>query len=240
MNLLSIIRWLHILSGAAWLGEVVVINLVLIPALDPMSMEQRRDFMARIFPRVFKLASYVSVLALSSGLAMSYLITGWKDLDLFVSTHRGRWILIGGVLGFALALFHFSGVRWLDPVVSLLICGLILLSVKDVLRDSFNNLMDRELPDEERRRIEEILENEVEGAVGHHDLRTRRSGARRFVDVHVEIDRQLSFLEAHRVAEAAVSAIEAGLPNTRATVHADPWPPDQREGQDRGADGGGG
>ena len=81
-------------------------------------MEQRRDFMARIFPRVFKLASYVSVLALSSGLAMSYLITGWKDLDLFVSTHRGRWILIGGVLGFTLALFHFAVERRLSPMLA--------------------------------------------------------------------------------------------------------------------------
>jgi ferrous-iron efflux pump FieF len=89
--------------------------------------------------------------------------------------------------------------------------------------------MDRELPDEERRRIREIAETEVPGILGVHDLRTRRSGARRFVVLHVEIDRGVSFEKAHRLSERVVRAVEAGLPFTRVTVHADPWPP---EGED--------
>jgi ferrous-iron efflux pump FieF len=103
---------------------------------------------------------------------------------------------------------------------------MILHSVWGVFRESFDNLMDRQLPDEERERIRRILEERVPGVLGFHDMRTRRSGARRFVDIHVEIDRENSFVDAHRVAEAATREIEAGLPNARVLVHADPWPPD--------------
>jgi ferrous-iron efflux pump FieF len=103
----------------------------------------------------------------------------------------------------------------------------MLKSTWTVFRDSWDNLMDRQLPEDERKRIIEILESEVEGVIGFHDLRTRRSGARRFIDLHVEMDRGLSFVETHRIAETAIRAIESGLANTRVTIHADPWPPDK-------------
>lgn len=142
------------------------------------------------------------------------------------SLHYLSDVLANGAVLVGLGLYHVFGLAWLDPVVSLLICGMILYSVWQVFRDSFDNLMDRQLPEEERRRIAEILESRVPGVLGFHDMRTRRSGARRFVDIHVEIDRSCSFVKAHRVAEAATREIEEGLANTRVLVHADPWPPD--------------
>jgi ferrous-iron efflux pump FieF len=117
-------------------------------------------------------------------------------------------------------------VTWVDPAVSILICLAILKSVAEVFKDSFDNLMDRQLPAADRDRIREILRDEIPEIAGFHDLRTRRSGARRFIDIHVEIARDESFVEAHRIAEEVTRRIEEGLPNSRVTVHADPWPPD--------------
>ena len=141
------------------------------------------------------------------------------------SLHYVSDVLANGAVLLALVGYRLFGLLWLDPVVSLLICGYILWSVAEVFRDSFNNLMDRELPDEERERIVELIAG-VPGTKGHHDLRTRRSGARRFIDVHIEMDRELTVVEAHRVCEGAIRAIEGGLANARATIHADPWPTD--------------
>jgi uncharacterized membrane protein len=118
MSWLTIVRWVHILSGAAWFGEVIIINFVLLPLLKPMGFEQRALFLHKIFPRVFRLASFLSVLALSSGLIMSYLITGWKDLDVFLSTRWGVSILIGGSLGLLLTMFHFFVESRLEPLVA--------------------------------------------------------------------------------------------------------------------------
>ena len=116
MNWLSIIRWIHIISAAAWLGEVLVINAVLIPSLQSTPVEQRGGFIARVFPRAFCLASFLALVVLSSGLVMSYLATGWKDLDLIIRTRWGLGILIGGLLGLILAIFHFVVESRLKPI----------------------------------------------------------------------------------------------------------------------------
>src|SRR5690606_36989802 len=47
------IRWLHVLCASAWLGEVVTINFVLVPALSGRAGAARREFLASVFPKVF-------------------------------------------------------------------------------------------------------------------------------------------------------------------------------------------
>jgi uncharacterized membrane protein len=116
MSLLSIVRWVHIIAGVAWLGEVVTVNFVLLPALFNLEREARAAFIRQIFPRVFRLASVLSLTAILSGAAMSYLMTGWKNLDALLATRWGIGILIGGSLGLLLALFHFFAESRLEPV----------------------------------------------------------------------------------------------------------------------------
>lgn len=142
------------------------------------------------------------------------------------SVHYFSDVLANAGVIASLAAYQLFGVALLDPVVSILISGTILFAAAQVFRESFDNLIDRQLPDEEYAVLVERLRTGLSGALGFHDLRTRRSGARRFVDVHVEVDRNATFIEAHRVAEEATRILEASLPNTRALVHADPWPPD--------------
>jgi uncharacterized membrane protein len=118
MSLLNIVRWVHIISGVAWLGEVLAINFVLLPALLNMEKKDRGAFIRQIFPRVFRLASVLSLLAIFSGTTMSYLITGWKNLGPLLSTRWGIGILIGGGLGLGLTLFHFLAESRLEPVAA--------------------------------------------------------------------------------------------------------------------------
>ena len=100
------IRWIHVAAASAWFGEVVVINFVLIPVLAKYDAETLKRFLTTVFPRIFTLASVLSLTAVISGAALVYLIT---DGDLALLT-EGRWglsILIGGSIGLALTLFHF-------------------------------------------------------------------------------------------------------------------------------------
>ncbi len=118
MSWLIIFRWIHILSGLAWLGEVATINFVLVPAVLNMSKEERPKFVHNVFPRIFHLASYLSGTAIVSGAVVNYLMTGWKWENLIALLHT-RWgisILIGGTLGLSLALFHFFIESKLEPV----------------------------------------------------------------------------------------------------------------------------
>lgn len=116
MSLVNIVRWVHIISGVAWLGEVITINIVLVPALLKMEKESRRTFVRQIFPRVFHLASILSLTAIISGAAMSYLVTGWKNLGPLLGTRWGSSILVGGSLALLLTLFHFLVESRLEPV----------------------------------------------------------------------------------------------------------------------------
>lgn len=118
MNLVVIFRWLHILSGAAWLGEVVTINFVLVPSLKSMSARDRSRYISRVFPRLFRLASVLSLLSIFSGLTMTYLISGWRDLSIYLTSRWGIAILIGGLLGLGLTTFHFFVEGRLKPVAS--------------------------------------------------------------------------------------------------------------------------
>ena len=117
INWLNIVRWVHILAGAAWLGEVVTINFVLVPALSRMDLAERGRFVRRVFPRVFRLASVLAATTLLAGLALGIMMTGWRELDVFLSSRRGLALLAGGALGLLLALFHFLAERRLRPQV---------------------------------------------------------------------------------------------------------------------------
>jgi uncharacterized membrane protein len=116
MSLINIVRWVHIISGVAWLGEVITINFVLLPVLNNMNEDARGEYIRRIFPRVFRLASALSLTAILSGALMSYLLTGWKNLGDWYGTRWGAGILIGGCLALLLTLFHFLMESRLEPV----------------------------------------------------------------------------------------------------------------------------
>lgn len=115
MSLLSIVRWIHIISGVAWLGEVITVNFVLVPIVIKLSKQERGAFIGLVFPRVFRLASVLAGTAIISGAIMNYLITGWTNLGVWLGTRQGIAILIGGTLGLLLALFHFFVEHRLEP-----------------------------------------------------------------------------------------------------------------------------
>jgi uncharacterized membrane protein len=114
---LSAVRWIHLLAGAAWLGEVITINFVLVPIVLRSQNSDRRRFIKNVFPLVFRLASILALIAIAAGALLNYQITGWKNLDEYFATPRGLAILVGGLLGLGLTLFHFTLERRLEPLI---------------------------------------------------------------------------------------------------------------------------
>lgn len=94
-------------GAAGWFGEVAVIAFVLMPMISKLKREDRPSYVANIFPKMFRLASVFSLMAILSGAWLNYLVTGWKDLITYANSSRGLFITIGGIAGLALALFHF-------------------------------------------------------------------------------------------------------------------------------------
>jgi divalent metal cation (Fe/Co/Zn/Cd) transporter len=83
-------------------------------------------------------------------------------------------------------------------------------------------LADTGLPTSEVNRIEAILDRHPE-ILGHHKLRSRKSGPQREVDVHIKVDSRLSVETAHRVAHEAQDQIRSELGTAHVVIHVEPW-----------------
>ena len=127
-----------------------------------------------------------------------------------------------GVLG-ALVVSAVSGWARVDPLVSIVIAFYILWSALHVGYESINVLMDRRLPEDVDEKVAMVVSQYREhGVLGIHDLRTRRSGSQKFVDLHLEVEREKTFEEAHDLTVRVLRALEAELPRTRVHIHTDP------------------
>ena len=108
-----------------------------------------------------------------------------------------------------------------DSLFAIGIAAYILYSAWQIAHDAFQLLMDRELPEEERQRILQIVRSHAH-AHGVHDLRTRQSGATKFVQLHLELDENLSLKAAHSIADEVVEVICKAFPSAHVIIHQDP------------------
>lgn len=125
------------------------------------------------------------------------------------------------VLGLVLA-WLMDGALWPDLVVGIVIAGWILNTAREVFLNSVEILMDRGLRPREASAILSSVSRFAPQVAGFHDLRSRHSGADIFLELHLDLDRHMSFVEAHDLSEEVGAAIEKALPNSTVTVHADP------------------
>ncbi len=128
-------------------------------------------------------------------------------------------------LGALIALLITALTRWrlIDPLTSTFIAVYIFWSAIKVGRESIDVLMDRRLPLDVDERIADIVSRfKDQGVVGFHDLRTRRSGAQKFIDLHLEVQRDQRLQEAHDLTVRVLRTIEAEVPRARVHIHTDP------------------
>jgi len=112
-----------------------------------------------------------------------------------------------------------TGRLWLDPVVALVVAVNIAVTGGRIIRQSVSGLMDSALPAAEERRLHTILERHATGGVEYHALRTRQSGARRFVSVHVLVPGAWTVQRGHHLLEQIENEIRLALPNVTVFTH---------------------
>lgn len=108
-----------------------------------------------------------------------------------------------------------------DAIAGLIAAVFLVIAGWQVATQAIPQLMDEELPDEDHALIEHILKNDAD-VRDYHALRTRRAGGRRFIQVDILIDPDLSFRTAHEISDRIELAIEQVFPDADVIVHADP------------------
>lgn len=137
------------------------------------------------------------------------------------NVHYQSDLLLNGAVIAALVLDQYVGIPAADPVFGVLIALWLIYGAWRASSHAIDQLMDREWPEEKRRRFLEIAAAEP-GLIGIHDLRTRASGNIDFVQFHIWVDPKMTIAEAHDLMEAAEVRLKAAFPDTEIIIHPDP------------------
>ena len=121
-----------------------------------------------------------------------------------------------------LLLMKLTGWIILDPLVALGVAVLIIKTSIDLTREAFSPLVDVSLPEAEREIISEVLAQHADDFVEFHELRTRRAGAERHVDLHLVVAKYTPVVDVHELCDQIELEINEQLQGTHILIHAEP------------------
>ena len=126
---------------------------------------------------------------------------------------------VGSFIGVGMARL---GYPMMDPIAGLLICALILKVAFDIIRDALSKMLDTSCDSTFENKLYRFIE-EQEG-VKHVDLlHTRQFGNKIYVDLEISVDRQISLVDAHAIAENIHTSVEGDFPNVKhIMIHVNP------------------
>jgi len=130
------------------------------------------------------------------------------------------WTTAGVFVG--VILVHTTGWLRLDPLVAMAVAIQIVWTGWNLMSRSFDGLMDRAIPDEDRAIIVGVLDTLRQQGGDYHALRTRVAGAKSFVDVHVLVPGSMSVQAGHDILERLENEIRGKLPHVEVLTHLEP------------------
>lgn len=137
-------------------------------------------------------------------------------MHLLTDVFTSMGVLVG------LILVRFTGLKIIDPIAALLVAILIIKTSIDMTKKSIVDLVDSKLPEEEVNKILDIIGNYPQIKT-YHKLRTRKSGQRREVDIHLKLDDSTSLTEAHSLCNAVEQDVKALFPECYVLIHIEPY-----------------
>lgn len=115
-----------------------------------------------------------------------------------------------------LLLIAITGKTILDPIIAILVAIFIIRESYILLRNAYNPLLDASLPENEIETIRTILNS---NKICYHNLRTRKSGSQKFVDLHVEMPELTPLKEVHEKCDEIEALLKAEISNAEVNIH---------------------
>jgi cation diffusion facilitator family transporter len=136
--------------------------------------------------------------------------------DMFADVLSSIAVLVG------LVLVRVTGSNLPDPIVSLLVAALIARAAFITLRKSVDGLMDTRLPEAEEEIVRTCISEHMGQLVDFHELRTRKSGDRRHIYLHLVMPKDASVDQAHSVCDHLEEDIQIRLQRVHVEIHVEP------------------
>jgi cation diffusion facilitator family transporter len=168
------------------------------------------------------LAVSVAASLLNLGVALVLLRAGKRSRSITLEANARHlltdvWTSVGVLLG--VGAVAVTGWQRLDPLVALVVAANIVWSGFRIVRESVLGLMDTALPAAEMDALRKVLDAYTRDGVEYHALRTRQSGARRFVSLHVLVPGNWTVQHGHQLLERIEADIRRTLPNVTVLTH---------------------
>lgn len=151
-----------------------------------------------------------------------YVVRKTNSLAITADTlHYKGDLLINLAVLIALAAAQYTDIPYIDPLTGAAIALYLLFGAWRILQGAMDMLMDRELPESDRERIRNIAyaRKDVRSL---HDLRTRRSGADVFIQLHLELDPDITLMDAHLISDEVELDIRKAFDGAEVLIHQDP------------------
>ena len=130
------------------------------------------------------------------------------------------WTTAGVIV--AVLLVFATGWLWLDPLIAIAVAIQVLFAGWGLIRRSFDGLMDKSIPEQERRAIEAALDSVRREGCDFHQLRTRQAASKHFADVHLLVPGTLTVQQGHDLMERIEREVARTAPNVELLIHLEP------------------
>lgn len=130
------------------------------------------------------------------------------------------WTSVGIIA--AVIVVHATGWYVIDAVIALLVAANITYTGLRLLDDTLHGLLDTALPPTERQDVEAVLDRYRERGINFHAFRSRMSGQRRFISIHVLVPGAWTVQQGHNLCEEIEHGVMAILPMCTITTHLEP------------------
>lgn len=123
----------------------------------------------------------------------------------------------------ALIAFKVFGWSWIDPLISFSVACILLGAAFKIGKRAFDELMDRELQDDTRKRIRILVKEAAPEIFGLHALKTRRSGRTLVIEFHLELPASMSFADAHLATAQIEERLRSDFTDCMVMIHPEPY-----------------
>lgn len=127
---------------------------------------------------------------------------------------------LGVMIG--LILIKITGIQILDPIVAMMVAVLIIKTAYDLTKEAFFPLIDTKLPAEEEKTIISIIKGHQNKFVEYHQLRSRKAGSERHIDLHLVVPFEKPINEVHLMCTEIENEIEDCFSSSHVLIHAEP------------------
>jgi len=121
-----------------------------------------------------------------------------------------------------LVVVQVTGLNILDPIIAIGVSLFIMRAAYNLTRRAFPSLIDVKLPEEEEALIVSTMSEHMGALVSFHELRTRKAGSERHIELHMMMARDASIERAHSLCDHLEEDIMSRLPHTHVTIHVEP------------------